>query len=156
MSESFKVTSDKSELNIITNLLQAYEAEYSIFTRKKPNSEGMFPIDVSLNEVSGYLIRDHKTPIGFALKGMKNDKHDIAYFYIIPTYRRTGAGMNLAKFLIEKYKGPWQARQIEGYNLGRNFALGILKKLPNIQNLTEEHIDDKIWGKISIQYFDCL
>jgi len=142
------------KMHIARNLLQAYEAEFSAVTNKVPDADGVFPLDVELNLYTVYLLKDGDAPIGLALKGTCNDRHDIADFYIIPRYRGEGAGFFLASHVVKKYKGLWQARQIDGYSQGRGFAIGALEKILDGANFEEEKIVDPYWGPITIQYFE--
>lgn len=54
----------------------------------------------------GYLLYDQTTPIGFCIKVVQDNRHDIAEFYIIPTYRTKGVMQTFAIEIFKKYSGP--------------------------------------------------
>lgn len=152
-----KVLECKSDnRKILLNLLQAYEAEFSTYTKKLPNENGLFELDINLDDYTSYLLLEDKSPIGFAIKGIDSvsGRHDIADLYIVPVKRSSGCGLFLVKSIFEKYKGQWQARQIDGYSMGRDFAVNHLKDFLGADNFSEESIEDEYWGKITVQYFE--
>jgi hypothetical protein len=50
------------------------------------------------------------------------------------------------------YPGAWQVRQIEGANSATSFWRATIKKFTH-DNFIEKIIDDKVWGKVTCQYF---
>ena len=61
----------ESEKSILRNLFQAYEAEFSKITKKVPLENGMFPLDIDLDEdYDCYLFYLDVDPVGFAVKGV--------------------------------------------------------------------------------------
>ena len=59
---------DDDNLHIMLNLAQAYEAEFSSITHKKPNNDGVFALDAMPHSpYLGYVLYQAKTPICFVL-----------------------------------------------------------------------------------------
>lgn len=56
---------DESNKHIYMNLAQAYEAEFSKIMQKKPDENGLFPLDTYIGgDVSGYLLYIDGVPAG--------------------------------------------------------------------------------------------
>ena len=146
-----KVT--KKNLNILYNLAQAYESEFSTITKKLPNSKGLYPLDTKVDKNHpSFLIYKKKTPIGFCIKGIHDGRHDIAEFFIIPTFRSKNIGQKFAYQIFKKYKGEWQVRQINGADKARKFWRKTIKSFTHNQ-YTESLVKDPYWGTVSRQIF---
>lgn len=79
---------DNKNLQILLNLTQAYEAEFSAITNKTPDANGIFKLDTMPdNGHIGYILYKEKTPIGFTVLKISKTLNDIAEFYIIPSMR---------------------------------------------------------------------
>ncbi|MBP9681191.1 MAG: hypothetical protein KBD76_07285 [Bacteriovorax sp.] len=143
-----------SNLKILFNLAQAYEAEFSIITKKNPDPNGVYLLDTNIDtEHLGYLFYDNSTPIGFCIKGISYGRHDIAEFYIIPTYRNNNLGEKMAIEIFKKFPGPWQVRQISGADKAKAFWRKTIKRFTN-NNFIESQIPDKHWGQVTCQMFE--
>src|SRR5687768_1690571 len=106
---------DPTNLQILLNLMQAYEAEFSDITKKRPAEDGLFPLDTQIDSShQGWLLYDDKSPIGFAITGTRSNRNDVSEFYIIPSLRKQGIGKFFAKKIFSQFSGPWQVRQIAG------------------------------------------
>ena len=101
----------------------------------------------------GYLFYDNSTPIGFCIKGISDGRHDIAEFYIIPTYRNNNLGEKMAIEIFRKFPGPWQVRQISGADKAKAFWRKTIKRFTN-NNFIESQIPDKHWGQVTCQRFE--
>lgn len=147
------LTVDQTNLPIVLNLAQAYEAEFSAITKKKPQSNGLFLLDTPINqEHPSYLLYDQTSPIGFCIKGVQEARHDIAEFYVVPSYRSKGIGRHFAAEIFKKYPGPWQVRQIDGADKAILFWRSAIQVFTN-NNFTECVVEDNYWGKVTRQLF---
>lgn len=133
-------------------MLQIYEAEFSLITKKQPDETGIYKLDVNLNETDNFLLFKNHTVVGFCVKGVTSNRHDIYEFYIEPEYRGNKLGREFAKEIFKKYNGEWQVRQIEGANKAISFwrkAIGEFTR----DNFEESVVEDKYWGKVTRQLF---
>lgn len=146
-----KTTQDQE---ILTNLLQAYEAEFSAITNKFPNRQGLFLPDTQVDQDhDGYLVfNQEQLPLGFCIKGMVGPVHDVSEFYVIPAARHQGVGLFLALSVFEMYPGAWQVRQILGADKARQFWLKTLQHQTQGQ-FSERLAEDAFWGKVYLQEF---
>ena len=136
------------------NLAQAYEAEFSSITLKDPDLEGKFTLDTSVDANNHEIILfSGKIPIGFAVIGKIDSRFDIGEFYILPKFRKLGAGKFFAHEIISRYPGPWQARQIAGADQATSFWRAVIHEFTAGQYL-EEIVDDLYWGKVTKQIFE--
>ena len=146
-------TIDNKNKCVLDNLMQAYEAEFSKITLKKPNAKGLFEVDTILSRVNkGYLLYDKLIPIGFAIKGSMDNIHDIAEFYIVPSYRNQNLGKKFAHNIFDKYIGKWQVRQIEGAHKAKIFWRKTIDEYTR-GKFVEDFIKDDYWGKVTRQSF---
>lgn len=144
---------DKSNLIIFQNLAQAYEAEFSRITKKKPNHLGIFKLDTEPTApYAGYLFYHDGAPIGFSIFEISQDINDIAEFYIIPAVRKKGLGHYFATYLFNKYPGTWHVRQIDGASDATQFWRTVISKYTN-NHFEESKISDKDWGEVTRQRF---
>ena len=84
---------------------------------------------------------------------MQDNRHDIAEFYVIPSYRSAGAGSQFAIEIFKMSRGPWQARQIEGAHKATLFCHSAIQLFTN-NNFTKSAVEDSYWGKVTKQLFD--
>lgn len=144
---------NKDNLPILLNLVQAYEAEFSLITNKNPGPNGIYPMDTPCDEDHpSFLLYDNSTPIAFCIKGTHDGRHDIAEFFVIPTYRKNGIGQKFAIEIFKKYPGNWQVRQIDGAHKATDFWRKTIRAFTN-NNFSESIVDDPYWGKVTRQTF---
>ena len=144
--------STSADNRVLKNLLQAYEGEFSLITKKIPSKEGVFPLDVDLRETDNFLLYEENVPIGFCVKGVSSERHDIYEFYIVPSKRGTKLGREFAKEIFRRYSGEWQVRQIEGANKAISFWRKAIGEFTN-EKFEESIVDDEYWGKVTRQVF---
>lgn len=148
---------NKQNKHILTNLMQAYEAEFSAITRKLPDANGLFPFDTPVDDTDvnyhAYLLYVEGSPCGFAMKGTASGRHDIAEFYVVPSKRGSDLGTRFAHEIFDMYKGPWQVRQIAGADKARDFwrkAIGTYSS----GKYEESQDRDPYWGMVTRQIFE--
>jgi predicted acetyltransferase len=146
---------NKKHFAVLGHLTQAYEAEFSKITQKLPNQDGVFEPDTLIDENhEGYLLfNDDQIPIGFCIKGTVGTCHDISEFYIIPALRKNGWGKRFAFAIFNKYRGPWQVRQIMGADRARKFWQSSIQDYTSGQ-FEEVLSSDPDWGQVFLQTFE--
>lgn len=145
---------DSLNIKILLNLLQAYEAEFSAITKKTPRIDGIFPIDTPIDgDHPSFLVYSNSIPVGFCIKSTYEGIHDIAEFYVVPSFRYLNIGENFAKYIFTKYPGKWQVRQIEGAHKATRFWNKVINNFTS-GNYTESIVNDSYWGKVTKQNFE--
>lgn len=109
---------NKEEKEILRNLLEKYEYEFSQYNQRDVNDLGLFGYDYLdsywLEESRfPYFIRVDKKLVGFILINDYRELHvetaySVAEFFILYKYRKMGAGKFAVQYLFKKYKGKWQ------------------------------------------------
>lgn len=144
----------KSTLHAFYNLSQAYEAEFSNLTNKKPNKNGIFLADtLPVKPYLGFIIFMDTIPVGFAIINLSEIIYDVSEFYIIPSFRKQHIGEIFATTLFNKHKGSWQVRQIQGATKAIRFWRKVIGKYTN-EKYQEDFIEDKTWGLVTRQQFN--
>jgi predicted acetyltransferase len=144
---------DKSNLQVLLNLAQAYEAEFSPITKKNPSESGLYPLDTNIDEHHpSFLLFDQKIPVGFCIKHTVNNRHDIAEFYVVPTYRLKGHARQFAIEIFKKYPGEWQVQQIKGADQATQFWRATIKAFTK-GKFEEAVAIDPYWGSVTRQSF---
>ena len=60
---------NSKNINVVANLSQPYEAEFSVHTKALPNQAGLYPIYLHQDgKHKSYLVYDKSIPIAFAIK----------------------------------------------------------------------------------------
>jgi predicted acetyltransferase len=139
----------------LMDLLQAYEKEFSVITKKKPNDDGIFRLDVDVSKTDNFLLLDKVEAVGFCVKGVSDKRHDIFEFYVVPQNRGNLAGRKFAKEIFGMYKGDWQVRQINGANKAIEFWRKTISGFTK-NNYEESVINDEYWGRVTRQTFRSL
>ncbi len=147
----FKVAT-QLEMNILLKLLQNYEAEFSSITLKTPDDNGEYQLDTKLEDSDNFLLFKTEKPIGFAVKGITDSRHDILEFYIVPAIRGSHIGRWFASEIFRKYQGEWQVRQIEGATKAVSFWRQAISEYTN-NNYEENIVTDSYWGTVTRQTF---
>jgi len=112
----------EANASIFDVLVQQYEEEFALVTRKKPEADGKYVLDSDwkVPNVGFYWKMDGEV-VGFAIKATAGSFSDITEFYIKPSHRGQGIGELFAFAIFDRYVGDWQVRQIEGADLARGF-----------------------------------
>ncbi|HEY5260460.1 MAG TPA: hypothetical protein VIJ46_07410 [Rhabdochlamydiaceae bacterium] len=147
------VRMDPSNASVLTNLAQAYEAEFSKITLKMPDQAGVFQLD-TLPEAPyvGYLFYQKEIPIGFCIVDVESAIRDIGEFYIVPAMRGKKLGAQLAFAIFDAYPGEWRVRQIEGADEAIHFWRSVIKRYTH-NTYDESVVKDEHWGVVTCQRF---
>lgn len=140
--------------HIFDVLVQDYEAEFSAITKKEPNPEGRFALEADWKKPNRGFYRFVKgKPVGFVIRAEIDGRSDIAEFYILPCYRKTGLGKKLAFAVFDLFPGPWQVRQIPTAKEAIAFWRATISEYTK-DIYTEDRVKDSHWGKVLRQIFE--
>lgn len=139
---------------VYANLIQAYEAEFSTITLKKPGKDGLFILDTNLGpQVHGYLLYEADLPIGFIAVLLKDrPRFEVCEFYIVPSCRRLKFGEKFAHTIFDMYQGEWEVKQIAGATFAHKFWKQTISNYTK-SNFEEDIFEDAYWGKVRLQKF---
>ena len=143
----------EQDKEVIYNLMQLYTYELSFFedetTDFKLLDSGLY---VMSKYVEMYWTSDKRHPYilkcdnelaGFVLARYNEDgKNEIAEFFVLNKYRRSGAGKFMANEMFELYKGPWEVRTLLKNERAQNFWRYVIIEFSN-NNFEENLIRDK-------------
>jgi predicted acetyltransferase len=129
-----------SEKADLWTMLQIYAAELAPMVNLQP-VDGVYPYAY----FDDYWQDDQRWPfwaieggarIGFALVRFVPELNatQMAEFFILPEYRRGGAGSHFAKGLLTRFPGPWKIRQI----LANKAATAFWRRVAEPYGYTEE------------------
>jgi predicted acetyltransferase len=101
---------------VVGRLLELYLHDFSVFTRADVDDEGRFGYDYldaywTDSDRKPFLFRVDGRWCGFALV-RTGDPHDMAEFFVMRKYRRSGVGITAARDLFARFPGRWQVRQL--------------------------------------------
>ncbi|KZN49941.1 GNAT family N-acetyltransferase [Pseudoalteromonas luteoviolacea] len=142
---------------IYLNLAQAYEAEFSKLTEKKPLADGMFELDTDIadSNVSAFICYESGIPAGFAaIYSEFAECYEVAEFYIVPVFRKAKLGTQFAHTLWQRLPGNWTIKQITGADYATEFWRSAITMLPGL-DLIEDKYEDEYWGEVTRQRFKC-
>ena len=142
----------EQDKEVIYNLMQLYTYELSFFedetTDFKLLDSGLY---VMSKYVEMYWTSDKRHPYilkcdnelaGFVLARYNEDgKNEIAEFFVLNKYRRSGAGKFMANEMFELYKGPWEVRTLLKNERAQNFWRNVIREFSN--NNFEEKLEIK-------------
>ena len=148
------VVVDASNQSIYDNLMQSYEGEFSVITRKSPGPDGKFSLDTALGgDTLGYLLYVNELPAGLAaLKCDGTDSFEICEFYVVPAWRRCAIGTQFAHALWVKHPGAWTIKQIAGAANAIQFWRSAIQRFVG-GACVEDGFSDPYWGEVTRQRF---
>ena len=109
----------ESEKPALWNFLQAYIAELSAYDPAITPVDGVYHypwFDAYWRDADRwpFWVKVYGAAAGFALLRRTSDgTMEMAEFYVLPEYRRTGAGIASARDLIARFAGPWSISQYQ-------------------------------------------
>jgi predicted acetyltransferase len=153
------------EKEILRNLLEKYNYEFSQYEKTDVNNLGLYGFDymdyywMEKNKFP-YFIKINNLLVGFA---MVTDHRDInietdytmAEFSILFKYRKMGIGKNVVKQLFEKHKGKWQIKFHPKNEISEIFWTNVVKEYTKgnyeiIENNEETIYRDGTIGKVLV------
>ena len=139
----------ENDKQIIFNLMQIYFYELSFFedefTNFKLLDTGLYAISKYVElywkeeNRHPYILKCDGNLAGFVLKKVnKQNKNEIAEFFVLNKYRKLGAGRFMAKEMFKRYKGMWEIRTLLKNKRAQEFWRRIVKDASN--GNYEEHL----------------
>jgi predicted acetyltransferase len=115
MSTVEVTTATPDDREALRQLVELYAYDFSEFNRADVDADGRYGyryFDAIWTEPERHalLVRVDGVLAGFAIV-RTGDPHDMAEFFIMRKYRRSGVGRNAARAVFARFPGPWQTRQ---------------------------------------------
>jgi predicted acetyltransferase len=115
-SEVEVVAANAGDESILRNLLELYLHDFSEMTGADVDAHGLFGyrwLDSYWTEPDRhpFLIRADGRLAGFALV-RSGTPHDMAEFFVLRKYRRSGVGLLAARAVFAAFPGEWQVREM--------------------------------------------
>ncbi|QUM89796.1 hypothetical protein HWV03_13770 [Moritella sp. 36] len=150
---------DSSNKHVYMNLAQAYEAEFSKIMQKKPDADGLFPLDTKIGgHVSGYLLYVDGVPAGHtAIANEAQGCYEVCDFYVVPYFRKNKVGKRFISQVFNNLGGSWEIKQVTGAEHAVKFWRDVLSDYTSDNNIAggyvEDSYDDEQWGVVTRQRF---
>ena len=113
---------NEENVNDLDPMVQDYEEEFSVLTGKERNAQGKFELDVDWHAPNrGFYFVKHNVKVGFCIIHEEDGRFDVAEFYVVPSSRGSKIGEKMAHALFQRFRGPWQVRQIKGADRATQF-----------------------------------
>jgi predicted acetyltransferase len=141
-------------LAVYLNLAQGYEAEFSAITGKRPDAQGIFPLDTRIgNDVRGFVLSVGGVPAGLIAVRTKDDgSYEVAEFYVVPSFRKQAWGRKFAHAIWRILPGSWEIKQIAGAEYAAEFWRKAIGTFPQTE-FQEDRYNDPYWGTVTRQRF---
>ena len=149
-----KVSADADP--ILTNLFEHYLHDMAEWFRFDTRDDGRYGYDMSLHWSRGdqvFLARVGNALAGFAIASSATkwlqppDTHDVAEFFVIRRYRRSGVGEILATTIWNEIPGRWLVRVLERNAPAIPFWRTIIAKYTHHTQVEERRIiNDSAWA----------
>lgn len=155
-----------AERPVIANLMQFYVHDFSEFWRDREDGEleadgrfGDYPLEPYWRDpgLIPLLIRRGPHPIGFALLNKASHSGDpvdrnVAEFFIVRKHRRGGAGTEVARSILSRYPGRWEAA-VARRNVGAlAFWRGAVSGHPQVSDVTERDVTTSEWNGFILRF----
>ena len=155
----------KDEKEILRNLLEKYDYEFSQYNDLDVNDLGLYGYDYLDNYWTEenrfpFFIRADNKLAGFV---MVNDypevnlgtKYSMSEFFVMYKYRRHGIGKYAVKYILDKFKGKWQLKFHPKNDVSKNFWLKTIEeytqgKYELIKNNPEAIYEDGTIGYVMV------
>lgn len=150
---------NSSNQHVYMNLAQAYEAEFSKIMHKKPDINGLFPLDTELGgTITGYLLYIDNIPAGHtAIANETNGHFEVCDFYVVPYFRKNQVGKHFISTLFKQLGGSWEIKQVAGADHAVKFWRDVITHYTAEQLLEksyqEDNYNDCHWGMVTRQRF---
>jgi predicted acetyltransferase len=106
-----------ADKDVLRRLIEFYSYDFSEYTSSDVGAHGTFGyrhLDCYWTEPDRhpFFIRVDGRLAGFALV-RSGEPHDMAEFFVMRRYRRSGVGMAAAREVFQRFPGSWEVRQME-------------------------------------------
>lgn len=137
-----------NEENILLNLFEFYDYEFSQYLNFDVNEEGVFrkaPVAkyMSDDKYSAFFIKSDEALLGFVIVKKSDDKRafEMEQFFILKKYNGKGIGKQAAINIFDRFKGDWKVTQIEKNYPAQAFWKSVIRNYSN--HSYRESCDDK-------------
>jgi len=121
----------KEEKEILRNLLEKYNYEFSQYNNLDINHLGLYGYDyldyywTEKNKYPFFIKLDNKLA-GFILindypEVITDTNYTISEFFVMYKYRRCGIGKYAVKYILDKFNGKWQLKYHPKNEISKNF-----------------------------------
>ena len=139
---------EKDQKEILRNLLEKYEYDFSQYNQRDVNDLGLFGYDY----LDNYWTEQNRFPffikVNCKLAGfvMVNDYHEVeldtnytmSEFFIMYKYRQKGVGKYVTNYIFNKFKGKWQLTYLPSNETAKIFWNKIVNEYTNGQYETHK------------------
>ena len=131
------------EKEILRNLLEKYDYEFSQYDNRDVNALGLY----GYYDLDNFWTDENKFPFfikvddklaGFAMicknvidKGKYGTDYGVYEFFVMYKYRRMGVGTKVMEYIFDKFKGKWQIGYIPKNKDTKNFWIKVVGKYTN-------------------------
>jgi len=140
------------EKNVLSNLYQFYQYDFSLYTNQEVNKEGRFEVNIDYfwegdKRWNPFFITMAGTIVGFLVVLFENldtdpePTHVIYDFMILQKYRRNKIGCCAAKKAFELYNADWKVVQMENNTPAISFWRKVIRDMTN-DNYKESYRED--------------
>jgi predicted acetyltransferase len=153
------ILASRDQEAVLANLLQLYIYDFSELLGLDPGADGRFayphlPLYWSDPGRYAFLVKVDGELAGFVLvkTGSGWDVLDMAEFFVMRRYRRSGLGTSIAHEVWRRLPGPWEVRVMEANVAARHFwehAISSFTGLPAVPTRVEQ--DGKAWQLFSFE-----
>jgi predicted acetyltransferase len=110
------VEAAESDKSVLRQLLELYQYDFSELDGEDVDVHGLY----GSGNLDAYWIDPDRHPFLFRVDGRwagfalvrSGTPHDMAEFFVMRKYRRSGVGTELARALFARFPGQWQVRQM--------------------------------------------
>ncbi len=103
---------------VVRQLLELYQYDFSEFVLGDVDEHGFY----GYQYLDHYWTDDNRCPLLFKVDGRwagcalvrTGEPHDMAEFFVMRRYRRSGIGIQAARAVFARFPGAWQVRQMAG------------------------------------------
>jgi len=137
------------------HLQQLYEFEFSEVTRAQVDESGVYRQKDLLKSWSPsgfdiYLFYYNRLLIGFCVVNLSSmidyDERirDVAEFFVMPLFRKSGVGRYFAQKIFGFYQSPWEVRQLSQLQYARSFWVSVIRDYTG-NTFQETHMNSDQW-----------
>lgn len=134
---------------VLRRMLELYMYDFTEFTGADLGEHGEFGyryLDHYWVENAGdqrfpFFIRVDGALAGFALVRLKGARYQMAEFFVLRKYRRTGAGRQAAKDVFARFRGEWEVWEIAANLPAQGFWRETIRAFTNGAYSEEVHSD---------------
>jgi predicted acetyltransferase len=126
----------KEEKEILRNLSEKYDYEFSQYNDRDVNNSGLYGYDYLDNYWTEenwfpYFIKVDSKLVGFVMvtdypEIKLGTNYSLSNFFVMYKYRKQGIGKYVVKYVLDKYKGKWQLKYHPKNEVSKKFWIKIV------------------------------